>query len=407
MPSKAQCHTMSQLLDLAGVWVKDYKIHKEIGLVLQIESPQKSADCPLCGHQSNKLHQNHWYLVKDLPFSEHPTYLRVNRRQFKCQTCQKPFSESLDYVNPKRNYTKRLTYKVIEEVLESNIQSVARRYEVTEEEIQTMLEDVGSELLKEKPAPFRRLGIDEISQKKGQGNYCAVLVDIDAAKPVAIVDSRRKEELLKVLQGWGSEILKSIEEVSIDLWMPYKTLVEELLPHAQIVADRFHLMKGLNEELDAQRKFEKYLISSRKSYPEKSDFLSAINKSKYALVKNEKDLTENQTKKLNEVKVKFPQLAIMHDLKEEFRDIFESKHQGTEGLVKLVDWLFKAQQSFPTFTKTVIRWFPEIVNYFENRTSNGVVEGINNKLKVIKKSAYGLPKFENFRLRSLLNWMFT
>lgn len=132
-----------------------------------------------------------------------------------------------------------------------------------------------------------------------------------------------------------------------------------------------------------------------------------INKSKYGSIKSDKDLTENQKKKLNEVKLKFPQLAIRHDLKEEFRDIFESEVRGAEGLVNLVNWLFKAKKFFPTFTKTVLRWFPEIVNDFENRTSNGVVEGINNKLKVIKKSAYGLPKLENFRLRSLLNWMFT
>lgn len=112
---------------------------------------------------------------------------------------------------------------------------------------------------KNQPHFVRRLEIDEISLKKGQGNYGAVLVDIDAAKPVGIGDSRQKEELLKVLQGCGCEILNEIEEVSIDLWMPYKILVEELLLHAQIIADRFLFMKRLNVELDAQNKLEKFI----------------------------------------------------------------------------------------------------------------------------------------------------
>ncbi len=78
-------------------------------------------------------------LVKDLPISGQPVYLQVNRRQFKCDNCQKPFSEELDFVAKKRTYTKRLAENILEQLKEGDILNVSRRNDVTEEEIQRMI----------------------------------------------------------------------------------------------------------------------------------------------------------------------------------------------------------------------------------------------------------------------------
>lgn len=401
MPSNAQFNLLAKLLDLPGVLIKDYQFHKEIGVIIHIEGEQQQASCPKCGLKSDRLHQNHWHLVKDLPTATQVVYLRVNCRQFKCEKCQKPFSESLDYVGKNRNYTKRLARRIIEEVLDSNIRSVARRNGLTEEEVQTMLKDVAQELLIEKPSQLRRLGMDEIALVKAQGNYCAVLVDIETRQLLALVESRRIEDLRKVLQSWGSEILNQIEEVSIDLWKPYKILVQQLMPNADVVADRFHVMKQVNQELDEQRKSEKREAEALKKKTKNPRHLAAIKESKYALLKNEKDLNEPQKHKLKQVKKMFPKLATMQVLKEELREIFATA-KNAEGLIKLLDWLEKSVAYFPKASQTIIRWFGEIVNYFDNRTTNGVVEGINNKLKLIKRAAYGFANFESFKLRSLL-----
>jgi hypothetical protein len=124
--------------------------------------------------------------------------LRVNCRQFKCEKCQKPFSESLDNVGKNRNYTKRLARRIIEEVLDSNIRSVARRNGLSEE-VQTMLKDVAQELLIEKPSQLRRLGMDEIALVKGQGNSCAVNVRLRKALYMPEVVAMRCNPLLKAL----------------------------------------------------------------------------------------------------------------------------------------------------------------------------------------------------------------
>jgi transposase len=406
MSGKSQQKLLTEFLNLPGVLVKAYRAYEGIGFILQLEAVQQQATCPRCVLKSEKLHQNHWYLVKDLPISSQPVYLRVNRRQWKCMQCAKPFSEELSYVSKNRTYTKRLAKEIVQQVLDNDIRSVAQRNDVSEEEIETMLKDIGAELLQEKPRELKRLGIDEIAWVKGQGNYCAVLVDLDSRKLLAIVKSRTQEDIRKVLNNWGQEILGQIEEVSIDLWKAYKILVEELMPNADVVADRFHVMKQVNSELDSMRKALRREAETINNSNKKEQMLAGIKKSKYALLKNEKDLNEQQKARLDLVKQVAPLLARMHQLKEEFRLIFEQAENWGEGLLKLLDWLKAAAPEFPETRKTIVRWLGEIVGYFERRTTQGVVEGINNKIKLIKRSAYGFRNFENFRRRTLLSWHF-
>lgn len=101
---------------------------------------------------------------------------------------------------------------------------------------------------------LKRLGIDEISLRKGQGDYIVVLVDLERRVPISFAPSRKQVDIRKVLEGWGETVLSQIIEVSIDLSGNYKGLVHKLLPNADIVADRFHVMKIVNQDLDTARK---------------------------------------------------------------------------------------------------------------------------------------------------------
>jgi transposase len=120
-------------------------------------------------------------------------------------------------------------------------------------------------------------------------------------------------------------------------------------------------------------------------------------------IDNECNLNEKQKEKLKEVKAVSTMLAKMHELKEKLREIFEEKESGLSGLIKISDWLKEAQAYYPESQKTIVRWIGEIISYFDERITNGVVEGINNKLKLIKRSAYGFRNFQNFRIRVLLS----
>ena len=397
---------MTDILNLPGFIVKDYRFIDEVGIVLSLENLVMTVKCPHCGSSTDKLHQNKPLTIRDISWGEQKIYLRVNRRVMRCERCHKKFREQLGLVNKRRNYTERFRNKIIQEVIESDLKNVAQRNEVSEQEIETMLKDIGEDLRAKKPSNLKKLGIDEIAVVKGQGNYYVVLVDLEQGVPVGFIEQRTEEAVANYLKSWGDEVLSQITEVSIDLWRPYQKVVQKLMPQAIVVADRFHVMKQVNQELDSQRKKSKVEAKQLENKLEKEQILSGLNKSKYALLKNEKDLTDQQKDKLEEVKKVSPILAKMHLLKEEFRDIFETNCNWVEGLLSLADWLRNAQNYFPKSFATIRRWLGEIIAYFDCRTTQGVVEGINNKLKLIKRRGYGFRNFDNFSQRCFLTWHF-
>lgn len=398
---------VEQILNLPNMKVLDWQEIEGMGILVTIEKSVNSSNCPSCQQITRSIHQNHWRIINDLSWSEKTVLLKVNRRQFKCNNCKKVFSEKLDFVNTSKGYTKRLAIDIVQQVLNSNIHSVAERNDLSDEEVESMLKGQISQILNINLSQVKRLGIDEIALVKGQGNYLAVLVDLDTHKPIEIVKSRRMEEIREVLLNWGVQVLDKIEEVSIDLWSPYKNLVEELMPNANITADRFHVMKQVNDELDTMRKADKKAAMSLENKSERDRILEGLNKSKYSFIKNEDSLNEKQKDKLKSAQEVSPTLAKMHRLKEEFRDIFESTKFWGDSVISLLDWMYNALSYFPKSIGTMVRWFAEVVGYFDGKTTSGTVEGINNKLKLIKRLGYGFRNFSNFRLRSLLNWHFS
>ena len=406
MPSNSLLHFITKIIKFEGFKATNYYFITENELLIELEKKSRLSICPHCHQKTDKVHQSHRYRVRDIPLSSWDVFLLVNRRQFRCKNCRKVFSEELDFVKKRRTYTRRLAEKVVKEVIETDVVNAGKRNRMTSAEIETILRELEADCLESKPQDLKKLGIDEITQLKGGKNYAAVLVDIEKRKPIALLEKRNKEVIAEYLQGLGSAILEQIEEVSIDLWKPYKTVVEELIPNAQIVADRFHVMTQINKELDARRKKEKRQAEKLKNKQEREKKLSGIKRSKYALLKKKENLNEAEQEKLKEVEKVAPELMIMYQEKEKFRDIFESKITGDEAFWKLLEWTESSYKYFPQSCHTLKRWIDEIVAYFDCRTTQGAVEGINQKIKLIKRRAYGLTNFDNFRRRVLLNWHF-
>lgn len=125
---------------------------------------------------------------------------------------------------------------------------------------------------------------------------------------------------------------------------------------------------------------------------------------KYTILKAEDNLTDKQKIKLDTIREASPLIAIMHSLKEEFSNLFDTTKDPGTGILGLLDWLKKAEPYYQKSVNTIKRWFGEVAGYFDRKTTNGVVEGINNKLKLIKRSGFGFKNFRNFEIRALLSW---
>jgi transposase len=229
--AKSQLTTINEILKIEGMTVTAYQLITEIGCVIYLKNQQSSVACSNCGHNSDRLHQNHWLTIRDLPFGENPVYLKINRRQFKCLHCDKKFSEEFKFIKKRSGFTNIIKQKIVEEILSSDLKNVAKRNGLSEQEVETILKEVGAALTKRKPENLKRLGIDEIALVKGQKNYCAVLVDLDKKQLITILPKRTCEEITKCLKSWGAEVLNQIEEISIDMYKPFLTTeqLKELL----------------------------------------------------------------------------------------------------------------------------------------------------------------------------------
>jgi transposase len=130
---------LTQLLNIPEVAVEDYR---DIGehLVLIVEAINDSATCPRCGQTSHNVHQSHFHLAHDLSISNRPVLLKYNRRQFKCHTCKKPFSETFDFIGARRRYTDRFAEMIVKQVMHSDTHNVARNNGLTDDEVWSMVE---------------------------------------------------------------------------------------------------------------------------------------------------------------------------------------------------------------------------------------------------------------------------
>lgn len=208
-----------------------------------------------------------------------------------------------------------------------------------------------------------------------------------------MLSDRKKSVVEAYMDGWSEDFKENITSVAIDLWGPYRSVVESKLPNAKAVADRFHVMQNLNKALD----------NCRKQAKRESDDEEIWKNTKYAVLKNRNDLTEEQEGVLNGALAASPALKTCYELKESFREIFNSSEDRETGSAKLSAWVLnvirKDTSEYYAFVRTLLNWEENILNYFDNWVSSGFVEGVNNKIKLIKRKAFGFMNFENFRIK--------
>jgi len=390
---------LTQILNIPNYEVVGVETNDE-QIILDIQSTMKGAKCPRCKTYSSDLHENHPRIVRDLPISGKACYLRFSRRRFFCPKCSSPFSEPLCFVKEYRDYTNRYQARIFHQVKENNITAVMRLENLTYEQVESIFLTEAKSYIPVNPfTGLKRLGIDEISLRKGKQDFVLILSNLDTGEIVDVIEKRTKEKLRSRLEQLTSVERNQITEVAIDMWEPYADVCSELLPNVVITVDRFHVAKAINTELKNLKNKEK------EQHPE--ELKEALKGSHYALLKNQDNLTDNQQETLQKIYETCPILKMGHRLKECLHRIFESHSTKEKATQRIQKWLVIAESHglFPNFRKTLLSWLDNITNYFRHRTTSGMVEGINNKVKLIKRRAFGFRNFENFRLRVIVAFL--
>ena len=393
--------TLDLLLDLSEFTVTHFEIEQrgeEDILHLYCEHRHDFAVCPRCWEISGSPYENKPRCVRDLDIGKWRVFIHFTGRRFYCGHCGRAFTEHLVSIDPRRRQTRRFEQNVYQRCLHSTHKAVAEEMWLDPTTVAGIFKRWAKKVVKaQRQQRGRVLGIDEISLKKRHKQFVLVISDLERRCVLAVLPGREKERLEKWLSALSEAERKAVRVVSIDMWAPYRSAVRAKLPHADIVADRFHVMKQLNERLtQLRRAIQRQADAATKE---------ALKGSRWLLVKNRSELAPEEEVRLMEILEASPELRAAYLLKEEFRAIFEKIHAPQQAERFLKAWIWKAARTgnhyLLKFVSTLRNWWTEILKYFGERVTNGFVEGINRAIRAIINQAYGYRNFDNFRLQVL------
>lgn len=345
--------------------------------------------CPVCGHATNKLHDKREQRVKDIPIRGKQTVLFLMRRRFKCERCFKVFLEKYESIK----FYGRMTIRLQEHIAGQYrlpFTWVAQDNFVSPTTVMKNFNALADrEISKRKPEIITALGIDENSFKKGS-KYSLVFTDILKRKTLDIVYGRSRKNVDKFLLGHPYKDL--IHYVVIDMYKPFLKAAREHCPNAFVVIDKFHVLRYALVALGSVR---------RKKLNKKL----GIKITRKLVLRPYSELAGKQKEAIDYLLETNPRYKEAYEFKEKFLKFYALK-DAMQAEKELIELIGTAMQSsivkLNEFAKILIRWWPYILHYFIDNLTNAFTEGTNNKIKTIKKSAYGFRNHKNFRNKVLM-----
>ncbi len=405
-------NNIEELLDLQNIKVinilKNVKSKvEENSLLIEIESNLKF---DVIHGNFKKAKDKDVATVRDLPISGKTVFLIINKRRFFSGNTTE--TEKFNFVNGSHQFTIRYEMYIYDKIKSGEShEMISRKENISVTKIREIEKYYGNmEInrfigLKRGMNFPEYISIDEISAKKGHRDFYTIIYDLKEGVVIAMLKGHSKESIEPFFRDELSEIeRKRVKAVTIDMYLSYKNIVKQYFTNAEIVVDRFHVVKELKKQFDSLRKnVNSDLAESEKKY---------LKGNRFVLLKNFDNTTNDDKFKLVGILTdeKLKDIATGYELKEKFHSIFEiKKHNYETAKILLENWIedviLSGIKPLIHFAKTLKSWFCEILNYFHERLSNGVAEGINNKIKEIKRKAYGFTNIDSFRRRIMISFL--
>lgn len=385
---------IKDLLGFKDVIVKKVTSDKE-NIWFEIGTKQKEVTCPCCSNLTSKIHDYRTQIIKDAPIQFKKTYLILRKRRYVCKSCGKKFFEDLEFLPKFYRMTSRLSCWIYEQLLSTtSISKIASTANVSSNTVFRILAlfNVSNRSLPEV------LSIDEFKGNTGNSKYQVALLDNVNGRVLDILPSRKVHDLCEYFKNFSLDERRKVKFFVTDLWEDYKGIAMTYFPNAKVVADRFHFVRYACKALDDVR------IRVQKNVPKNTR--KYIKGSKKLLLARPFNLNTKGLEKVTYILNNFhDDLRTSYIFKEQLLDIAKLRSPALAKKL-FIEWIESAESTgipeLVACAKTYRNWFVEIVNSFEVPFSNGVIEGTNNKIKVLKRMAFGFRNFFNFRVRILL-----
>jgi len=382
---------LRELYNFKGFSFRD--ICKEISVLIQMKRKSKTGICPVCNKKRRKAIEIRKRTIRDKNIAEEKCFIAIKTYRIICKGCYRGM-EKLDFILPGERFTERfanyifhlcekMTLKDVAEMAMINWRTAKR---IDKKKLQEQFKDLNNI----NPA---RIGVDEIAHEKGH-KYLTIVRDLDAGV-IWVGEKRKKETLDQFFQELGKEKSLKITVAIIDMWDPFIKSIKENTK-AEIVFDKFHIAKQINEAVDNIRKREF-------AKADKEERIEMKHK-RFLILSRHENLNKNKREDLNHLLALNKTLYESYILKEQALSIFQRKQRNV-ALGRLKNWKENVHESkieeFQKLLKTLEHYWYGIENYFTHRVTNGASEGYNNKINIIKRRAYGFKDIEYFKLKIL------
>lgn len=385
------------LLGLQGLGILSIKEYQKF-IFIYCYLTRKTANCSTCSKRTNSVYdQRPPSMVRHLKIGFRQTYLVLFKRRFKCKLCNKVFTEKLSQVGKWQRKTNSMDEQIIEYLKEVSFKGVKRRLGVSYSSSVKLLKsainetevDWQKELNNPKGNEGVSLGIDEHSFSGH--DLLITLTNLTTPKLITILQDDKKITLDTLLATIPEDLKQNIPSVAIDMKQMYKLSLKKYLPNTKITVDHFHVIYDANKRIEEERRI-----------------LQSVFKSKiprFPFIKNKENLSQKEKDLIKTIFNKYPDLKFYWFAKEELREIYKlkDKNEAKTKLSTLIRIMYKEHDSGLTnWANTLSNWKEEILNFFQTHITNAYTEGVNTKLKLIKRTGFGFKNKEVYIKKALL-----
>jgi transposase len=396
-------------LDITDVKVIQTQVFdKEIHIM--VESTLMTTRCQHCGKQLTKpCGHDKERIFRHLSILEKPTFIHIHPLRFACSHCQgnPTTTQRLAWSDERSPQTRAYEDYLLLQRVNSTVSDVEIKEGIGYEAIMGIIDrrvakQIDWKLIKR----LDIIGVDEIALKKGHNDFVAIITgrNTDQTMILGVLENRDKATVKAFFSSIPKHLRKQVRVVCMDLCEGFKNAVREVFSKkVKVVADRFHVAKLYRKGVDDLRKKE--LARLKKELPEEE--YKKLKGAMWALRKNKSHRNPEDIKILQTLFKHSPLLETAYYLTGILTHIFDKATSKRNARAQIQHWIYLVKNSelncFDDFLKTLDKWMEEILNYFVNHDSSGFVEGINNKIKVMKRRCYGILNVKHLFQRIYLD----
>ena len=389
-------------INLPDIEVINTDILDNGALIVKVKSTKVGTYCKHCGEYTTCYHSlNKKVRLNHLPSFGNSVYIEFNPVRYMCTNCDgaPTTTEKPSWYQSKGKCTKQYAEYILNCLINSTIQDVARQADITYKRIVSIVKyHVPNKIDWSKIKELKTLGIDEISVKKGHKDFVVIVSTKIDGNPVVlgVLKNRKRDTVKEFLLSIPSHLAKTVDTVCCDMYDGFINPVKEVFgSKVKVVIDRFHVSKNYRKAIESLRKKEMRRLKLELS---EADY-KKLGNIMWILRKNPLIISDEDKVKLDLLFKYSPVLKKAYNFMNKLTLIFNQNISVKQAKRKIKKWIKDIEKSdltcFQTFIKTLKKLWNEILNYFLNRANSGSVEGLNNKIKVLKRRCYGIFNVEN------------